>query len=155
MFPIRLQRVIGKTPILCNDAYGGKVSYRPELECLLCFSKYGKLAYKDAIFCSPHKFIGGPGTTGILVAKKRVFRNPVPSVPGGGTVLYVTETTHQYLHQIHDKEEGGTPAIVDSIRTGLVFQLKDVSVLHFYAFKIQHSLSVRSFGGTGSFATTI
>ena len=46
----------------------------------------GALAYKDAIFISPHKFIGGPGTPGILVAKKHLFQNRVPTVPGGGTV---------------------------------------------------------------------
>ena len=46
-------------------------------------------AYKDAIFLSPHKFIGGPGTPGVLVAKKALFRNRVPSMPGGGTVAMV------------------------------------------------------------------
>ena len=46
----------------------------------------GHLVYKDAVFLSPHKFIGGPGTPGVLVAKKKLFRNRVPSLPGGGTV---------------------------------------------------------------------
>src|SRR3954470_13458067 len=47
------------------------------------------LAYKDAVFLSPHKFVGGPGTPGILVAKRALFRNRVPTVPGGGTILFV------------------------------------------------------------------
>jgi selenocysteine lyase/cysteine desulfurase len=83
------------------------------------------LAYKDAIFISPHKFIGGPGTPGVLVARRELFRNRVPSVPGGGTVAYVNPTEHRYLSEIEHREEGGTPAIVESIRAGLVFGLKE------------------------------
>ena len=85
----------------------------------------GALAYKDAVFISPHKFIGGPGTPGILVAKRALFANEVPTVPGGGTVSYVSEASHRYLDDPVHREEGGTPAIIESIRAGLVFQLKD------------------------------
>ncbi|MDH3260270.1 MAG: aminotransferase class V-fold PLP-dependent enzyme [Acidimicrobiia bacterium] len=84
----------------------------------------GQLAYKDAIFLSPHKIIGGPGTPGLLVARKDLFHNRVPAVPGGGTVAYVNPTEHRYLDDIEVREEGGTPAIIESIRAGLVFQLK-------------------------------
>jgi selenocysteine lyase/cysteine desulfurase len=85
----------------------------------------GHLVYKDAVFLSPHKFIGGPGTPGILVAKKKLFTNRVPTVPGGGTVSYVTSNRHTYVDSTVRREEGGTPAIVESIRAGLVFQLKE------------------------------
>ena len=83
------------------------------------------LAYKDAIFISPHKFIGGPGTPGVLVARRELFHNRVPSVPGGGTVAYVNPSEHVYLSDVEHREEGGTPAIVESIRAGLVFGLKE------------------------------
>ncbi len=83
------------------------------------------LAYKDAIFISPHKMIGGPGTPGVLIARKELFDNRVPSVPGGGTVSYVNSLEHRYLDDIEHREEGGTPAIVESIRCGLVFKLKE------------------------------
>jgi selenocysteine lyase/cysteine desulfurase len=83
------------------------------------------LGYLDAVFISPHKFVGGPGTPGVLVARRDLFHNPVPSVPGGGTVAYVNPTEHRYLDDIERREEGGTPAIVESIRAGLVFQLKE------------------------------
>jgi selenocysteine lyase/cysteine desulfurase len=83
------------------------------------------LAYKDAIFLSPHKFIGGPSTPGVLVARRELLRNRVPDVPGGGTVAYVNPTEHRYLDDPAQREEGGTPAIVESIRAGLVFQLKE------------------------------
>lgn len=82
------------------------------------------LGYKDAIFLSPHKFIGGPGTPGVLVAKRALFTNTVPAMPGGGTVAYVNTVAHRYLDDVEHREEGGTPAIIESIRAGLVFQLK-------------------------------
>ncbi len=82
------------------------------------------LAYKDALFISPHKFIGGPGTPGVLVVKKELLRNRVPTVPGGGTVSYVSEFDHAYLSDPIHREEGGTPAIIEAIRAGMVFHLK-------------------------------
>lgn len=82
-------------------------------------------AYKDAVFLSPHKFIGGPGTPGVLVVRRELLTNRVPDVPGGGTVLYVNPTDHVYLTDPAHREEGGTPAIIESIRAGLVFQLKE------------------------------
>lgn len=84
-----------------------------------------ELAYKDAIFISPHKFIGGPGTPGILAAKRHLFQNRVPAMPGGGTVSFVNGTEHRYRPDPVVREEGGTPAIIESIRAGLVFQLKE------------------------------
>lgn len=79
---------------------------------------------KDAVFISPHKFIGGPGTPGILIVKKHLLNNRVPAVPGGGTVVYVTPEDHQFIDNPERREEGGTPAIVESIRAGLVFKLQ-------------------------------
>lgn len=81
--------------------------------------------YLDAVFISPHKFIGGPGTPGVLAARRELFANRVPCEPGGGTVAYVNPNEHVYLTDVEHREEGGTPAIVDSIRAGLVFQLKE------------------------------
>jgi selenocysteine lyase/cysteine desulfurase len=81
-------------------------------------------AYKDALFLSPHKFVGGPGTPGVLVVRRDLLRNRVPTVPGGGTVDYVNPFEHHYLSDPAHREEGGTPAIVESIRAGLVFGLK-------------------------------
>lgn len=83
------------------------------------------LQYKDAVFLSPHKFVGGPGTPGILVVKRHVLTNRVPSTPGGGTVAYVSPVEHRYITDPVHREEGGTPAIIESIRAGLVFQLKE------------------------------
>jgi selenocysteine lyase/cysteine desulfurase len=83
-----------------------------------------ELTWKDAVFLSPHKFIGGPGTPGVLVVRRELLRNRVPTVPGGGTVAYVNPAEHRYLDDPVEREEGGTPAIVESIRAGLVFQLK-------------------------------
>lgn len=78
----------------------------------------------DAVFISPHKFVGGPGTPGVLIAKKSFMTNLVPAVVGGGTVMYVTPEDHRYIDDHERREEGGTPAIVESIRAGLVFKLQ-------------------------------
>ncbi|WP_392386652.1 aminotransferase class V-fold PLP-dependent enzyme [Marinomonas primoryensis] len=83
-----------------------------------------KALAKDAIFFSTHKFIGGPGTPGILVVKKAIIKNDKPSLIGGGTVSFVTPEDHTFLPVGERREEGGTPGIVESIRAGLVFQLK-------------------------------
>jgi selenocysteine lyase/cysteine desulfurase len=93
-------------------------------------SASGNLAYADAMFISPHKLIGGPGTPGVLVARRELFANRVPDVPGGGTVRYVSTTEHDYHPEIEHREEAGTPAIVESIRAGLVFQLKEAVGAH-------------------------
>jgi selenocysteine lyase/cysteine desulfurase len=79
---------------------------------------------KDAVFISPHKFVGGPGTPGVLVLKHSIVSNSVPAMPGGGTVMYVTPEDHCYTANTERREEGGTPAIVESIRAGLVFKLQ-------------------------------
>ncbi|KNE67108.1 hypothetical protein AMAG_12183 [Allomyces macrogynus ATCC 38327] len=83
------------------------------------------LGYKDAVFLSPHKFIGGPGTPGVLVARKALFRS-APARPGGGSVNFVTGTEHEYLRDLEEREEAGTPAIVEAIRCGLVFRVKQL-----------------------------
>ena len=80
--------------------------------------------YKDAIFVSPHKLPGGPGSPGVLVAKRSLFQNDVPSEPGGGTVFFVTGADHRYLSNRVEREEGGTQDIVGSARAGLAFQVK-------------------------------
>eukprot|EP00771_Trimastix_marina_P001405 gnl/Trimastix_PCT/2478.p1 GENE.gnl/Trimastix_PCT/2478~~gnl/Trimastix_PCT/2478.p1 ORF type:complete len:656 (-),score=125.14 gnl/Trimastix_PCT/2478:269-2236(-) len=87
-------------------------------------SLFDDLHHPDVVFLSPHKFVGGPQTPGILVAHKRIFTNRVPGHPGGGTVLYVTRKGHVFSKNIESREEGGTPHILGSIRAGLAFRLK-------------------------------
>ncbi|MFT6103075.1 MAG: selenocysteine lyase/cysteine desulfurase [Candidatus Endobugula sp.] len=87
-------------------------------------TKEGSNLIKDAVFISPHKFVGGPGTPGVLVVKKALLTNRVPAMPGGGTVVYVTPEDHVFTTDLERKEEGGTPAIVESVRAGLVFALQ-------------------------------
>ncbi|KZK84283.1 putative cysteine desulfurase [Pseudovibrio sp. Ad13] len=79
---------------------------------------------KDAIFLSPHKFVGGPGTPGVLIVNNAILQNRVPAMPGGGTVMYVTPEDHRYVANAERREEGGTPAIIESVRAGLVFKLQ-------------------------------
>jgi selenocysteine lyase/cysteine desulfurase len=84
--------------------------------------------HKDAVFLSPHKFPGGPQTPGVLVVRRELVRNAVPTAPGGGTVAFVDPVGHRYLDDPVAREEGGTPAIVESIRAGLVMALKQAQL---------------------------
>ncbi|PNF15326.1 hypothetical protein B7P43_G00938 [Cryptotermes secundus] len=84
-----------------------------------------RAVYKDAMFFSVHKFVGGVQTPGILIAKKALFKNTVPNGCGGGTVFFVTRDSHRYLQDTELREEGGTAAVVESVRAGLVMQLKE------------------------------
>ena len=79
----------------------------------------GAADHKDAIFLSPHKFPGGPQTPGVLVVRRDLVRNTVPTTPGGGTVAFVDPIGHRYLDDPVAREEGGTPTIVESIPAGL------------------------------------
>lgn len=80
----------------------------------------------DAIFLSPHKFAGGPGAVGVLVAHKSLFRASRPVTIGGGTVTYVTPSSHHWRSDIQAREEGGTPNILGAIRAGMAFAIKKV-----------------------------
>lgn len=82
------------------------------------------LRRKDAVFLSPHKFVGGPGASGVLLARRELFGNSVPDVVGGGTVSYVNPDHHVFLADPEHREEAGTPDIIGSIRAGLVFAVK-------------------------------
>ncbi|AGZ41773.1 cysteine desulfurase [Actinoplanes friuliensis DSM 7358] len=97
----------------------------PYVEIRMRESAPGRGDHQDAIFLSPHKFVGGPQTPGVLVVNKTLLTNRVPTVPGGGTVAFVDPGSHRYLDDPVAREEGGTPAVVESIRAGLVFAVKD------------------------------
>lgn len=81
-------------------------------------------ANKDAIFFSPHKLVGGPGTPGVLIIKRALLTNDRPSTVGGGTVSFVSRDNHTFLAPGERSEEAGTPAIIESIRAGLAFKVK-------------------------------
>jgi selenocysteine lyase/cysteine desulfurase len=83
-------------------------------------------SYLDAIFFSPHKFLGGPGTCGVLVFNKKLYQNLVPDCPGGGTVSWTNPWgEHKYIDNIEDREDGGTPGFLQVIKTALAVQLKE------------------------------
>jgi selenocysteine lyase/cysteine desulfurase len=83
-------------------------------------------SYLDAIFFSPHKFLGGPGTSGVLIFNKNLYKNSVPDCPGGGTVSWTNPWgEHKYIDNIEDREDGGTPGFLQVIKTALAIQLKE------------------------------
>lgn len=80
----------------------------------------------DAIFFSPHKFLGGPGTSGILIFNKKLYKNMIPDCPGGGTVSWTNPWgEHKYIDNIEDREDGGTPGFLQTIKTALTIKLKE------------------------------
>lgn len=80
----------------------------------------------DAIFFSPHKFLGGPGTTGVLIFDSKLYHNRVPDNPGGGTVDWTNPWgKHKFVNNIELREDGGTPAFLQSIKAALCIQLKE------------------------------
>ncbi|MEI6622721.1 MAG: aminotransferase class V-fold PLP-dependent enzyme [Actinomycetes bacterium] len=95
----------------------------PYVEIDVCQSRSGGPGL-DAVFFSPHKFIGGPQTPGVLIVRRSLVRNSVPESVGGGTVLFVNSADRVYLSDVVLREEAGTPAIVEAIRAGLVLALK-------------------------------
>jgi selenocysteine lyase/cysteine desulfurase len=83
----------------------------------------------DALFVSPHKFMGGPNASGVLVANRALFRSRRPERPGGGTVNYVGGIGRDqvdYVTHLDEREEGGTPSIIGDLRAGVAFLLKEM-----------------------------
>ena len=80
----------------------------------------------DAVMFSPHKFLGGPGSSGVLVFNKELYKNKIPDHPGGGTVSWTNPWgAHQFFDDIETREDGGTPGFLQTIRTALSIRLKE------------------------------
>ena len=80
----------------------------------------------DAVFFSPHKFLGGPGSSGVIVFNRSLYRNPVPDHPGGGTVTWTNPWGgHRFFNDIEIREDGGTPGFLQGIKAGLSVLLKE------------------------------
>ncbi|RNF34620.1 aminotransferase class V-fold PLP-dependent enzyme [Paracoccus methylarcula] len=79
----------------------------------------------DAVVASPHKFIGGPGASGVMILRRDSVRATRPTHPGGGTVRFVNAAGHDYASAVEAREESGTPNVIGDIRAAMVFALKD------------------------------
>lgn len=83
-------------------------------------------SYFDAVFISPHKFLGGPGSSGILIINKNIYNNKLsPTFAGGGTVDYVNSFTHLFSKNVEAREKPGTPGILQIIKSALCIDLKN------------------------------
>jgi len=78
----------------------------------------------DAVVLSPHKFVGGPQASGLLILRHDVVRAEKPTMPGGGTVRFVSPTAHDYSHSVEAREEAGTPNVIGDLRAALCFLVK-------------------------------
>ncbi len=85
------------------------------------------IEYFDAIYLAPHKFIGGPGTSGLLIINENIYDNNLPpTVSGGGTVSYVSPYAYDYIRNVELREMAGTPGILQIFKAALVIELKDL-----------------------------
>jgi len=83
-------------------------------------------AYFDAIFLSPHKFLGGPGSSGLLIFNEKIYHKELPpTVSAGGTVMFVNFKKEVFTENIEEREKPGTPGIIQDIKAALAFELKD------------------------------
>lgn len=129
----------------CSNVTGIKTPYHQLAEVMhahggLCFIDFAcsapyvdidmhpvnKAQSLDAIFFSPHKFLGGPGSSGVLIFNKSLYKNKVPDHPGGGTVTWTNPWgEHSFFNNIEVREDGGTPGFLQCIRTALAIKVKD------------------------------
>ena len=80
----------------------------------------------DAIYFSPHKFLGGPGTPGVLIFNKKLYKNSVPAQPGGGAIVYSNPWQgHEYTNDIEHREDAGTPPFLQAIKAAMCIRLKE------------------------------
>ncbi|ULH14484.1 aminotransferase class V-fold PLP-dependent enzyme [Deinococcus sp. KNUC1210] len=87
--------------------------------------KPGKPDGYDAVFLSPHKFVGGPGTPGLLCFQEHLYHLTTPSTAGGGTVRFVSRQGHAFVADIEAREDAGTPAILGKLKAALAFKVKE------------------------------
>ncbi|MEL0454664.1 aminotransferase class V-fold PLP-dependent enzyme [Flavobacteriaceae bacterium SZ-1-7] len=138
--PIKIAAITG-----CSNVTGIRTNYHEVAKIMhqnngLCFVDFACSApyveinmhpeneeeYLDAITFSPHKFLGGPGTSGVLIFNKKLYKNLVPDNPGGGTVNYTNPWgDHDYIDDIETREDGGTPGFLQAIRIALSIKLKE------------------------------
>jgi len=129
----------------CSNVTGIKTPYHQLAEVMhqyggLCFVDFAcsapyvdidkhpvnKAQTLDAIFFSPHKFLGGPGSSGVLIFNKTLYKNKVPDHPGGGTVTWTNPWgEHTFFNNIEIREDGGTPGFLQCIRTALAIKVKE------------------------------
>ena len=139
-YPIKIAAVTG-----CSNVTGIQTPYREIAKLMhknggLCFVDFAcsapyvsidmhpeeEGAHLDAIFFSPHKFLGGPGTSGVLIFNNNLYKNTIPDNPGGGTVSWTNPWgNHKYIDDIESREDGGTPGFLQTIRTALAIRLKE------------------------------
>lgn len=138
--PIKIAAITG-----CSNVTGIRTNYHEVAKVMhqnngLCFVDFACSApyvdidmhpededqYLDAITFSPHKFLGGPGSSGVLIFNKKLYKNLVPDNPGGGTVSYTNPWgDHDYIDDIETREDGGTPGFLQAIKIALSIQLKE------------------------------
>ena len=116
-----LAKIMHENGGLCFVDYAASAPYAP-----IDMHPADPLEKLDAIFFSPHKFLGGPGASGVLVFDSNLYQRQVPDQPGGGTVDWTNPWGgRKYIQDIEEREDGGTPGFLQAIKAALSIQLKE------------------------------
>lgn len=116
-----LARIMHEFGGLCFVDFAASAPY-----CSIDMNPGDPLEKIDAAFFSPHKFLGGPGSSGVLIFDKNMYHNPVPDQPGGGTVDWTNPWgEYKYVDNIEAREDGGTPGFLQTIKAALAIELKE------------------------------
>ncbi len=100
-------------------------------------------AYFDGIMFSPHKFLGGPGTSGVLIMNRDLYHNTIPDNPGGGTVRWTSPFGHHlYIEDIETREDGGTPGFLQAIRIALTLKVKEAMGVNHIREREEHLMHI-------------
>ena len=126
-------------PYVDIDMHPGGVGYQAdEAESL---ARGG--THLDAIYFSPHKFLGGPGTPGVLIFNKKLYANRIPDQPGGGTVVYTNPwKVQEYVADIAQREDGGTPPFLQGIKAAMCIRLKEAMGIEFMRRREEEMLRI-------------
>jgi selenocysteine lyase/cysteine desulfurase len=117
----RLARIMHENGGLCFVDFAASAPYVP-----INMHPDDSLEKLDAITLSPHKFLGGPGSSGVLVFDTTLYNLEIPDQPGGGTVLWTNPWGgHKYYDDVELREDGGTPGFLQAIRAALAIKLKE------------------------------
>jgi selenocysteine lyase/cysteine desulfurase len=138
--PDEVTRLLKKHDALSIWDYAGGGPYMP-----INMSNNSEME-KDAVVVSPHKFIGGPGASGVLILRNNKVKSTKPTSPGGGTVTFVSPWQHEYIDDLASREEAGTPNVIGDIRAALAFIVKDV-VGQDYITKRESELNIAAISG--------
>ena len=109
----------------------------------ICMRPENEKQHLDALYFSPHKFLGGPGSSGVLIFDQKLYSNKIPDEPGGGTVDWTNPWgEHKYIDDIETREDGGTPSFLQTMKVALCIKLKEEMGVEYIKAREEEQLEI-------------